>query len=190
MGRARVERGKVHSSIRTGSDVGLTTWRDGGGGGKEEGKEGEGEGGEGDEHAELTRHWSEEEERVYARWQIKESTWQTRGDIDIGPDWLGGGTGEGDPSTLISLLLSVLNVSRILFLLLPVRHDRRRGGLGRLLQGRLSPRPHRRHLFRRPLHRRPQARLGSLFHCLARQGCKVCSHPSFSPPPNPPTPQG
>src|SRR5258708_520547 len=80
-----------------------------------------------------------------------------------------------------SLSLKLTHVPRVIFLLLPVRHDRRRGGLGRLLQGRLPSRTDRRLLLRCPLHRRPQTWLGPLLHCLACKGRKVCPPLSLSP---------
>lgn len=52
-------------------------------------------------------------------------------------------------------------------------HDRGRGGLGGLRQGRVPPRPHRRRLLRRQVSSRPQARLGPFFHRMARKGHKV-----------------
>ena len=56
---------------------------------------------------------------------------------------------------------------------LSFRHDRGRGGLGRLCQGRVPPRTHRRRLLRRKIPRRQKAWLGPFLHRLARKGHKV-----------------
>lgn len=61
-------------------------------------------------------------------------------------------------------------------------HDRGRGGLGGLCQGRVPSRTHRRLLLRRPLCRRQETRLGPLLHRLARKRYKVSA---LSPSPFP-----
>ena len=60
------------------------------------------------------------------------------------------------------------HVSRFLFLAIRFHHDRRRGGLGGLRQGRLPSRQNRRCVFRWPVCSRQKARLGAFFNCLAR----------------------